>query len=213
MFAQLTTGDDFEENRYFEDQFYLGITYNFVRNKPNDFKQRNLSYGLQGGFIKDVPLNTTGTKAMGLGIGLSINNYYSNLAVRDDSSGLTYVYDSDISNFKRSKLETHLLEFPLEFRWRTSTAKEYKFWRIYAGVKAAYVMGARSKLVTNDFTDGFFNSDIRKFQYGLTLNVGYNTFNIHVYYSLTDLFEDRAAIGGQSIGFRPLRIGFLFYIL
>ena len=29
--------------RYFEDQFYLGITYNFIRNRPEGFNQRNLS--------------------------------------------------------------------------------------------------------------------------------------------------------------------------
>lgn len=198
---------------YLEDQFYFGITYNFVRNRAEDFKQRNLSYGLNTGFIRDIPLNQTGTKALGLGAGLAINNYYSNLGVRENGSGLDYVFDTDIAGFRRSKLETHLIEIPLEFRWRTSTATEYKFWRIYTGIKAAYVIGARSKLVTEDFTDGFFNSDIRRLQYGLTLNVGYNTFNIHVYYSLTDLFEENAVVNGESIGFRPLRIGFVFYIL
>jgi hypothetical protein len=198
---------------YLEDQFYFGITYNFVRNRAENFKQRNLSYGLNTGFVRDIPLNQTGTKALGLGAGLAINNYYSNLGVRENGSGLDYVFDTDIAGFRRSKLETHLIEIPLEFRWRTSTATEYKFWRIYTGIKAAYVIGARSKLVTEDFTDGFFNSDIRRLQYGLTLNVGYNTFNIHVYYSLTDLFEENAVVNGESIGFRPLRIGFVFYIL
>ncbi|WP_396635649.1 porin family protein [Maribacter sp. R77961] len=213
VMGQSPTKENTANTRYFEDQFYFGITYNFVRNKAEDFKQRNLSYGLNAGFIKDIPLNSTGTRALGLGAGLAINNYYSNLVVRDNDAGLNYIFDTAVEGFRRSKLETHLVEFPLEFRWRTSSAEEYKFWRIYAGVKAAYAVGARSKLVTDDFTDGFFNSDIRKFQYGLTLNVGYNTFNIHVYYSLTDLFEDSAVVNGESIGFRPLRIGFIFYIL
>jgi len=201
------------KERYFEDQFYFGVTYNFVRNQVTDFKQRSLSYGLNIGFIKDAPLNEAGTMAIGLGTGLALNTYYSNLVARQGDAGLDYLFDTSVEGFRRSKLETHLLEFPLEFRWRTSTAEEYKFWRVYAGVKAAFVLGARSKLVTNDFKDGFFNTDIKNFQYGLTLNVGYNTFNVHVYYGLTDLFKDNAVINEEAIGFRPLRVGFTFYIL
>ncbi|MFS4455929.1 porin family protein [Maribacter sp. 2304DJ31-5] len=211
--AQLEGVDKNANERYFEDQFYLGITYNFVRNKPVDFTQRSLSYGLQGGFIKDVPLNRAGTKAIGIGVGLALNAYYSNLVVRENAPGFTYLFDNSIPDFRRSKLETHLVEFPLEFRWRTSTAQEYRFWRIYAGIKAAYVIGARSKLVTDTFKDGFFNTQIEGFQYGLTFNFGYNTFNIHAYYALSDLFKDEAVVNGGPIGFRPLRIGLIFYIL
>lgn len=211
--AQLYAEKDTTNSRYFEDQFYFGVTYNFVRNTVTDFKQRNLSYGIQAGFVKDIPLNDSGTRAIGVGAGLAVNSYYSNLGVREGDTSFNYALDTAIEGFRRSKLETYLLELPLEFRWRTSTAQEYKFWRVYGGVKAAYVIGARSKLVTDDFTDSFSNSQIRQFQYGLTMNVGYNTFNIHIYYSLTDLFDDNALVNEETIGFRPLRIGFVFYIL
>lgn len=213
-FAQFETPvDSLRNDRYFEDQFYVGVSYNFVRNKPDDFKQRNLSYGLQAGFIKDIPLNKNSTRAIGIGMGLALNTYYSNLKVVEASDGFSYSIDSGSSDFKRSKLETHLIEFPLEFRWRNSTREEYKFWRVYGGIKAAYVIGARSKLVTTEYRDGFFNTDVVKFQYGLTLNFGYNTFNVHAYYALSDLFDDTAQIDGDPIGFRPLRVGIIFYIL
>ncbi|MBQ4913955.1 PorT family protein [Maribacter sp. MMG018] len=212
--AQLeTSADSLANDKYFEDQFYIGVSYNFVRHKPDDFKQRNLSYGLQAGLIKDIPLNKNSTRAIGIGMGLALNTYYSNLKVVEASDGFSYSIDSGSSDFKRSKLETHLVEFPLEFRWRNSTRQDYKFWRVYAGVKAAYVIGARSKLVTTEYRDGFFNTDVAKFQYGLTLNFGYNTFNVHAYYALSDLFDNAAQIDGNPIGFRPLRIGIIFYIL
>ncbi len=211
--AQVATEDDDTRAAYFEDQFYLGITYNFVRNKPEGLQQRNLSYGLNAGFIKDIPINASGTRAFGVGAGLAINTYYSNLVATETGSEFSYELVADDPNFKRSKLETHAVEFPLEFRWRNSTPEEYKFWRIYAGVKAAYVIGARSKLVTDDRKDGFFNTAVKDFQYGLTFNLGYNTFNIHAYYALSDLFQDSQTVNGEAIGFRPLRVGLIFYIL
>ncbi|ASV29528.1 porin family protein [Maribacter cobaltidurans] len=212
--SQDSSSNEVSDNqRYFEDQFYLGITYNFIRKRPDDLNQRNLSYGLQGGIIKDIPLNKGGTRALAVGLGLALNTYYSNLVVRELSNGFSYDIGGLVGGFKRSKIETHLIEFPLEFRWRNSTPSDYKFWRIYAGVKFGYVVGARSKLVTSDYKDGFFNSDVNRFQYGPTFNVGYNTFNVHIYYSLTDLFSDKALLNNESIGLKALRVGLIFYIL
>lgn len=211
--GQVSEDSDTSVSRYFEDQFYFGVTYNFVRNVPDGLTQRNLSYGLQLGAIKDIPLNSKGTIALGIGLGLGLNTYYSNLVAFQGSNDITYELSDNVTGFERSKLETHLIEFPLEFRWRNSTLEEYRFWRLYAGIKAAYVIGNRSKSVIDGAKDGFYNSDINKFQYGLAINVGYNTFNIHLYYALTDLFKEGVVVDNQSIGFSPLRIGVIFYIL
>lgn len=212
LLGQAQTVANTSESRYFEDQFYFGVTYNFVRNKPDDVTQRNLSYGLQLGVIKDIPLNSSGTRALGVGLGLALNTYYSNLLATETVNGISYSL-GETAAFKRSKLETHAVEFPLEFRWRNSTREEYRFWRFYAGIKAAYILGARSTSVVNDVKNGFFNPDIETFQYGLTANVGYNTFNIHMYYALNDLFKEGTTVNNQSIGYSPLRIGVIFYIL
>jgi hypothetical protein len=198
---------------YFEDQFYIGITYNFIRNQPENLAQRNLSYGLNAGFIKDIPINRTGTKALGVGLGLGLNTYYSNLIARESSTEFRYRLDNASFDIRRSKLETHLLEVPIEFRWRNSTASEYRFWRIYTGLKFGYVLGARSKFVAAEFKESFFNTDVVDLQYGLTLNVGYNTFNVHIYYGLNDLFGDEVLLNEAPLGFRPLHVGLIFYIL
>jgi hypothetical protein len=198
---------------YLEDQFYIGLTYNFIRNQPENVAQRNLSYGLHAGIIKDIPLNQKATKALGIGLGLGLNTYYSNLLVRETGTDLTYAVDNGNLDVKRSKIETHLLEMPIEFRWRNSTLSEYRFWRIYTGVKLAYVLGARSKFVATGVKQSFFNTDVVDLQYGLTLNVGYNTFNIHIYYGLNDLFGTEVRLNNDPLGFRPLQVGLIFYIL
>lgn len=198
---------------YLEDQFYIGITYNFLLKKPVDVSQRNLSYGLQAGFIKDIPVNSDRTVALGIGIGYNVNSYYSNLRAMESGDDVVYdILDGD-TDFKRNKVETHLIEVPLEFRWRNSTAASYKFWRVYTGLRFGYVVGGRSKFVSDSADFSFYNDDIRQFQYGLTFNFGYNTFNIHLYYALNDLFNDDVLVNGTEISMRPLRIGLIFYIL
>ncbi len=203
-------GDPF----YREDQFYLGLTYNLLTKRPEGISQSNLSYGLQLGFIRDMPVNESRTVALGSGLGYAVNSYYSNLRAISEGESIEYVTVADASNYRRNKVETHLIEMPLELRWRSSTPEEYKFWRIYGGVKLGYIVGSRSKFVTDSFTDSFYNQDTENFRYGLTLNVGYNTFNLHAYYGLNALFEDGVTDQqGRSLEMVPLRLGLIFYIL
>lgn len=205
---------DPQDRKYLEDQFYLGVTYNFMMNLPSGVEQRNLSYGLQGGFIKDIPLNWDRTLGLGLGLGYGLNSYYSNLLAVKQLSGITYELLDGSSSYKRNKIETHVLEMPFQIRWRNSTPEEYKFWRIYAGMKFGYVFASRSKFVSSTEKIAFNNTDIRNFQYGLSFNVGYNTFNIHTYYSLRSLFKDGIYLpSGAPISLQPLQIGLIFYIL
>jgi hypothetical protein len=214
--AQVYPDSVLRGTKYLEDQFYIGLTYNFLIDKPENVNQRNLSYGLQAGIIKDIPINKSRTTALGIGVGYGVYSYYSNLRAKETPTDFEYNIITDIDSLKRNKVETHMLEMPLEFRWRNSNAVDYKFWRIYAGVKLGYVMGGRSKYIsnkTNNERTSFYNSDIRRFQYGLTFNFGYNTFNVHAYYALNNLFEDGTTVEGTDITIKPLRIGLIFYIL
>lgn len=202
------------DSRYLEDQFYVGLTYNFLMHLPDGVDQRNLSYGLQAGFIKDIPLNWERTLGLGVGVGYGINSYYTNLRAVKNGSQLDYfLLDSD-TRYKRNKVETHVLEVPFQLRWRNSTPEEYKFWRIYAGMRFGYVFANQSKYVSSTERSSFRNGDVREFQYGVALDFGYNTFNIHVYYALRSLFEENTTLfSGETIQMQPLRIGLIFYIL
>ncbi|MCM4173860.1 PorT family protein [Arenibacter sp. TNZ] len=212
--GQVLDTDQKEDRKYLEDQFYMGLTYNFTTKLPSGVSQRNLSYGLQAGFIKDIPLSYDRTFGLGIGFGYAMNSYYTNLLASQQGTQLEYsVLDGD-ADFKRNKIATHVLEFPFQFRWRNSTPKEYKFWRVYTGIKAGYVFDGRSKFVSSTDRIVFVNKDIRDFQYGLTLNVGYNTFNIHIYYAISPLFKDGVMEeSGENIELKPLNVGLIFYIL
>lgn len=202
------------DSLYREDQLYLGFSYNVLLNRPPGVTQTNLPYGLQLGFIRDIPLNRSRTFALGIGLGYALNSYISNLRAIEDGPDVQYIIIGEGVSYKRNKFEHHLVELPIEIRWRTSTPTDFSFWRIYGGVKFAYVAGARSKYVTADFKDSFFNPDAKKFQYGVTLSIGYNALNMHVYYGLNGLFKD-GTTGPDNVplDMPPLRIGLIYYIL
>jgi len=211
--AQVYDANDLKGTKYVEDQFYIAAGYNFLLDKPDIVVQRSLSYNLQAGFIKDLPLNARRNFALGIGLGYGVNSYYTNVEAQETAEGVVYAL-SNREGFRRSNIETHALELPFELRWRTSTATEYKFWRVYAGFKLAYAFVKRSKIVSDGFVNGFDNSDIQNLQYGLMLNFGFNTWNIHAYYALNPLLEDNVSLSnGTPFEMRTLRVGLIFYIL
>ncbi len=204
------------DKNYREDQFYFSITYNLLSNIPENLSQQGFSSGFHIGFIRDFPVNERRNVAIGVGLGLSSNSYNQNMLIVEQPDG-EYIYsiiDEDNISFSKNKLSTYLVEMPLEFRWRTSTPKDYKFWRIYTGVKVGYVFYNSSKFEGN--VGKITNSniaDITSFQYGLTLSAGYATWNAHIYYGLNSIFDSSAQINGESIDMRSVKIGLMFYIL
>ncbi|MEZ4855129.1 MAG: porin family protein [Gelidibacter sp.] len=213
--AQQTIDTTNVDLRYREDQFYIGVTYNLIGKKPKDVSQSGFSSGFHFGFIRDMPINEKRNVAIGLGLGLSSNSYNQNMLIEPDTNGYHYsVIDESIESIKKNKFTTYLVEAPLEFRWRTSTAKDYKFWRIYTGFKVGYVFYSSSKYRGSLGTIKNSNlSDINKLQYGLTFSAGYSTWNFHVYYGLNPLFKNSAQINGEAVKMNSIKIGLMFYIL
>lgn len=212
--AQTSRENEEVDTKYLEDQFYFGLGYNFLLNRPNNVEQRSLSYNLQTGFIKDLPLNARRNVALGIGFGYATNSYYTNVVATETDTDIVYTI-SDGTDFKRSKFETHAIEVPFELRWRTSTPTEYKFWRIYTGFKLAYVFARSSRFVSENGSQRLQNPDIQNLQYGLMLNFGFNTFNVHAYYSLNSLLKEDVLLsdGATPFDLKVLRIGVIFYIL
>ncbi|WP_346882568.1 porin family protein [uncultured Algibacter sp.] len=203
------------DSLYREDQFYAGITYNLLGKQPEGLSQSGFSLGFHLGFIRDMPINKARNMAIGIGLGYSANSYNQNLLiVKDDSGQFNYNLLSDSNTYTKNKFSSHLIEVPLEFRWRRSTPSDYDFWRIYTGFKFGYKFAQTSKHV-GDL--GVFkytkNDDFNKFQYGLTLSAGYNTWNIYVYYALNSIFTEDAQLEGSNIDLNAVKIGLIFYIL
>lgn len=208
------TRDTIPDKNYREDQFYIGVTYNILQNRPSGISQNNLSNGIQLGVIRDFPINEKRNKAIGIGLGYSYNSYFHNLKAAETDAGITYEAIDGDQSFKRNKYRTHVVELPMEFRWRSSTDSTYKFWRIYGGFKIGYIFSGISKFVSNAEKIKFQNDDLNRFQYGLTLSAGYNTWNFHVYYGLNKLFKDNTVtVDGEQFQMGVIKVGLMFYIL
>ena len=78
------------DDRYLEDQFYIGLGINFLLDRPTDVVQRSLSYSLQTGFIKDIPLSARRNVGLGLGLGYAVNSYYTNIKATQVGDAITY---------------------------------------------------------------------------------------------------------------------------
>ena len=201
------------DNLYKEDQFYFSVSYNLLSNMPESMSQKGFSTGFTLGYIKDIPLNTRRNFGLGIGLGISTNSYNNNLKISKSNGAYNYEL-IDLEDFTKNKFSTQLVELPIELRWRTSTPEEYKFWRIYAGVKLGYIVASKAKSKGGGETVKISNLDaIEKLRYGLTLSIGYSTWNVNLYYGLNPIFDDSVIINGEKTDIRIVKIGLKFYIL
>ncbi|WP_296381173.1 porin family protein [Winogradskyella sp.] len=215
-FSQNNNADKEElYKNYREDQFYASITYNLLNNKPNKVSQSGFSSGFHLGFIRDMPINKRRNFAIGLGLGISTNSYNQNLSILETNNDITYsIIDESEVNVSKNKFTTYLVELPFEIRWRTSTATDYNFWRIYTGFKVGYLLYNSTKFKSDAGNLNLSNlDDFNKIQYGLTLSAGYGTWNFHVYYGLNSIFDDSTKLNSKAIDMKFFKIGLMFYIL
>ena len=196
---------------YREDQFYLGLTYNRLLNRPTSISQNGLSIGVSAGFLRDFPINKSRTFAIAAGLGFSYNKYHQNLGVFQTEQGFDYQV-LDNASFDRNKFEQVGIEIPIEIRWRNSTRTRHRFFRVYGGFKLCYMAFNKTKFVGLFSKTTINNSDFNNFQFGPTLSIGYNTWNLHAYYGLNPVFKS-AKIGNENIQMSTLNLGVIFYIL
>ncbi|MGM0933732.1 MAG: porin family protein [Bacteroidota bacterium] len=202
------------DSLYREDQFYIGLTFNLIDQKPSSISQSGFSGGLHLGFIRDFPLNKQRNIAIGTGLGWSLNSFGHNLFIGQTSDGESIFRSLDRSfDYDTNRFTTQLIEAPIEFRWRTSSAESYKFWRVYTGLKLGYIYKFKSNFIQpGNQVVQYDLPELNRFRLGANLTFGYNTFNFHFYYSLNPLFND-AKVDDSEIGMHLVRLGLMFYIL
>jgi len=194
----------FVDDKYLEDQIYLNLTYISLLNTPPPISQSGFSFGLGGGFIKDLPVNSRRNVAFGVGLGYGFNNYYFNVRFENEDP-------NEDKTTLNSKIMLHVVELPLEFRFRTSTATRYKFWRFYPGFKISYVFAENLSLGKDADFEVEGVAQYNDFLYGLTFSAGYNKWNIHLYYGLNDLITN-AEENDYEFAITDFRIGLVFYV-
>ncbi len=200
--------------KYLEDQFYIGITYNLLRNKPENVELRGFSNSSFIGYIRDFPINKKRNIGFGLGLGYTHTSYFNNMKI-SIIDGQTHIGNfEDIDIFDSNKLTYNAIDIPFEFRIRNSTYEKNKFFRLYLGFKLSYIFSYKAAYNLNNNHQTIKNFDyFNKLQYGLTSSVGYGTWNGYVYYGLTPLFKNASFNGAENINMKAFKFGLMFYIL
>ena len=195
---------------YREDQFFFGSSY-FIQTQPIDeFKQNGFSGNFQFGFIRDFPLNDSSTKAIGIGFGYERNFFTSNIQPVESDSYIDYRIV--VSRFleSKNKISFSSLVIPLEYRWRTSSVDQYKFWRIYSGFK----LKKNFPIYSNpSYGSEITIEDVEDWTTSIYINAGYNTWNISLEYDLNPLLKNKKTTNGENLNISFFRLGLVFYLL
>ncbi|MDG1791341.1 MAG: porin family protein [Flavobacteriaceae bacterium] len=200
---------------YREDQFYIGVSYNVFAFTPSGMNPEGISAGFQFGFLRDFPINKRRNLAIAIGAGFSYDQFGQNLFINENEQGTTsFEILASNQDFLRNRLSLSVVEAPIEFRWRSSTPSNYKFWRVYAGFRLGYTVWNQSSLKRFDETVKIQNiTELEKLRMGASLSLGYNKFNLFAYYSINPFFnEDAVTNDGQKVNFHGIKMGLIFYI-
>ena len=200
--------EDFQ--KYREDQIYFSVYYNSLGSELDNFKENKFSSSFNIGFIRDIPISKSGKFALGLGVGYGTNTFNNNMKLSSNDQSL-YELLSNRDAPTKNTFNFSEIQFPLEIRWRNSSPSNYKFWRIYAGLKYSKVIQSVFKHDSSQENYKLTNLPINLDQLGLTLNIGYNTWNIGLYKSLRPFFNKN--IQSLPQGLEQFKVGLIFYIL
>ena len=214
-FAQELIHQSEDDLCYREDQFYIGVSYNVFAFTPSGMNPEGISAGFQFGFLRDFPINKRRNLAIAIGAGFSYDQFGQNLFINENGQGTTsFEILTSNQDFLRNRLSLSVVEAPIEFRWRSSTPSNYKFWRVYAGFRLGYTVWNQSSLKRFDETIKIQNiTELEKLRMGASLSLGYNKFNLFAYYSINPFFnEDAVTNDGQKVNFHGIKVGLIFYI-
>ncbi len=194
--------------RYREDQIYFSFYYNSLGDNLNNFKENKFSTSINFGFIRDIPLSKSGNFAVGLGLGIGINTFNNNLKLSNSNS---YILLNNREIPQKNVFNFSEFQVPFEIRWRNSTIDNYKFWRIYAGLKYSRLFSSSYSFENEQESYKLVDIPVNLDQLGFTLNIGFNTWNIGLYKSMNSLFNKK--IQSLPRDLEQFKLGLIFYIL
>lgn len=200
---------------YLDDQLYISLAYNILVSTPKDMKTYSFPNTLSLGYIRDIPLNARRNIGLGAGIGLSYHQYYSNLAMTRDASGVPQIAMMESDEYKSSRFALQTLDIPIQVRFRGSTAERYDFWRVYAGVTVSWVIKDYATLNNGAFKVRYYNLPyLQNWLFTANLQVGYGKFTLRADYTLNPLCRSSRTGDIPGLGdTRSISLGLLVYIL
>ncbi len=184
------------------DRFMLVLFTDIWQDEPGEMDLRSLQRGVSIKAMQDMPLGRTNF-SVAAGLGFTSHNLYSDHRYLYNPAWDHFDFYPITTDYDKNKLSLNYLEVPVEFRFRTRDIN--RRFRLYTGLKAGYLVNAHTKYEGKSDHDQDHAGgrrvklkehrldNIASYRIGLTAMLGYRSVNIHLYYPLTNVFEDNSA--------------------
>lgn len=222
LFLTISSLQAFEPSRMHPtDRFIVTLFTDVWQDVPDGIDLRTIQRGINISAMQDMPLGRSNF-SIAAGLEFSSHNLYSDHhyrfhpyvpGVQDEKHDFTPIQQ----DYDKNKLSLNYLEVPVQFRYRTRDLQ--RTLRIYAGMKAGYLINGHTKYegeasylmpggislpeelasllnetaIRDIKTKEHKLGNLADYRIGLTAMVGYGSVNLHLYYPLTRVFEDNSA--------------------
>jgi len=197
------------------DHFLVQVGYTGWVGKPDSINIGGFSKSINVYFMFDFPFKTNPKLSMAFGPGISSDNIKfkkTYVGIKETSSTLPFIDQSDTTHFKRTKLATAYLEAPIEFRFTANPMNSGNSFKAAIGLKVGLLLNAHTRNKDLESKSGstlnaytmkeaskhFFNTT----RFSAQARIGWGHFSLYGSYQLSTLFKD-----GVAAQIRPYSIG------
>ena len=197
------------------DHVLLQIGYAGWAGIPDSINNSGLSKTINAYFMFDFPFKTSPKLSLGVGAGIATDHIKFSktyVGIKDPTTTLRFVDQSDTTHFKRTKLVTAYLEAPIELRFTADPMNSDQSIKFAVGVKVGTMLSAHTRYKDLEDANGtsinqytmkeaskrFFNTT----RLSATARIGWGHFSLYGSYQISALFKD-----GMAAVIRPYSIG------
>ena len=171
---------------------------NFLNGAPDNMNLKFFrSKGVGLYYLYDVPIGeSTFSFHPGLGVAFESYAFSQNVTVAyapgADSADIVALDDEIYETVDKSKLVTHYVDVPLEFRFYSK--ENQRGFMVAVGAKVGYLFSSYTKIKYEDGGDTRTNKlrqdfNLNRLRYGASARLGFRGFNLHGQYMFSDLFK------------------------
>jgi hypothetical protein len=197
------------------DHLMLQIGYAGWNGRPDSINTKGFSRTLNAYFLFDFPFKTNPRFSVAVGAGVGSEHIFLNktfIGIKDQTSTLNFIDQSDTTHFKKNKLATSWLEAPVELRYTSNPLRSGNSVKFALGVKVGTMIDAHTRYkdlqnksdqtlnnyVLKESSKSFFNTN----RIVLTGRAGYGYLTLFYTYQLGPLFKE-----GTAAEIKPYSIG------
>ena len=197
------------------DHLLVQLGYTGWNGIPDSINQGGLSKSINVYFMFDFPFKTSPKLSIGIGAGISTDQIKFSktyVGIKEKTTTLQFIDQSDTTHFKRTKLGTAYLEAPIELRFTADPLNSDRSFKFALGVKIGTLLSAHTRnkdledengtsinqYVMKESSKRFFNTTRLSAQ----ARIGWGHFSLYGTYQLSALFKD-----GVAPVIRPYSIG------